>query len=367
MAEINSIGVAVPKYCHSQNDILAYMQGIYQLDKLGKRKLSFLYSQSGIRQRHSVIPDFGLPPEQWTFVPADHSQEFPDIDHRMQMYQNFALPICLEAIENCIKDHCHISAITHLITVSCTGMSAPGLDLDIMEALDLSPNLFRTSINFMGCYAAIHGLKIAKLICDTNPEAQVLLVCLELCTIHLQKEYTIDNAASSLLFADGSAAVLINNQQQAKSLTIKGFHSHIAKNGKQDMAWDISKKGFLMHLSSYIPQMIESDIKNLLESALRVNGLDHQAISHWCIHPGGKKIVDLIQKELGLSQFDTEDTRTVLQDFGNMSAPTILFVLKRIMQKSIKEKALVFGVAFGPGLTMETFLLEKSKKQMEDA
>ncbi|OYU55450.1 MAG: naringenin-chalcone synthase [Chitinophagaceae bacterium BSSC1] len=367
MAEIISIGIAAPKHCHSQQDILAVMQEIYQLDAIKKRKLSFLYSQSGIAQRHSVIPDFGLPKEQWTFVPTDHANDFPDIDKRMAIYQSYATPLCLEAIENCLNGHCNHEAITHLITVSCTGMSAPGLDLEIMEALNLSPNLFRTSINFMGCYAAIHGLKLAKLICDTTPEAQVLLVCLELCTIHLQKEYSLDNASSSLLFADGCAAVLINNQTQTNSLTIKGFHSHVASQGKSDMAWNISKKGFLMRLSSYIPQLIESDIKALLHAALKKSGFDNQAVTNWCIHPGGKKIVDLIQKELALTPSDTEDARKILHQYGNMSAPTILFVLKSIMEKGVKENAVVFGVAFGPGLTMETFLLENKTTRLEHA
>ncbi len=367
MAEIISIGTAVPKHCHSQQDILAFMQEIYQLDAVEKRKLSFLYSQSGIAQRHSVIPDFGLPKDQWTFVPIDSEKDFPDIDHRMSIYQSHAISLCLEAIEKCLHKQCKNEAITHLITVSCTGMSAPGLDLEIMEALKLSPNLFRTSINFMGCYAAIHGLKLAKLICDTTPEAQVLLVCLELCTIHLQKEYSIDNASSSLLFADGCAAVLINNQVQTTSLTIKGFHSHVASQGKLDMAWNISKKGFLMRLSSYVPELIESDIKVLLQTALKKNGLDNDAVTNWCIHPGGKKIVDLIQKELALTLADTADARNILQQYGNMSAPTILFVLKAIMDKGIKENALVFGVAFGPGLTMETFLLKNKSTLLEHA
>lgn len=367
MAEIISIGTAVPKHCHSQKEILAFMQEIYQLDPIEKRKLSFLYNQSGIVQRHSVIPDFGLPSNQWTFVPTDPTKDFPDIDQRMAIYQSQATPLSIEAIENCLKGHCEKESITHLITVSCTGMSAPGLDLEIMEALQLKPTLFRTSVNFMGCYAAIHGLKLAKLICDSTPDAQVLLVCLELCTIHLQKEYSLDNASSSLLFADGCAAALINNQSQTNSLTIKGFHSHVASQGKSDMAWQISKKGFLMRLSSYVPELIETDIKALVQDALLKNGLGNQVVSHWCIHPGGKKIIDLIQKELALTLSDTEDARRVLSQYGNMSAPTILFVLKSIMEKGVKEKAQVFGVAFGPGLTMETFLLENTSTQLEYA
>jgi len=367
LAEIISIGVSVPEHCHKQQTILAFMQEIYQLDAVEKRKLSFLYSQSGISQRYSVIPDFGLTPDLWTFVPSNNTDPFADIDKRMAIYKNQAATLSLQAIESCLDNHCNKEAITHLITISCTGMSAPGLDLEIMEALELNPSIFRTSINFMGCYAAIHGLKLAKLICDAEPEAQVLLVSLELCTLHLQKEYSVDNASSSLLFADGCAAVLINNQSTHQSLEIKGFHSQVALNGKSDMAWNISSKGFLMRLSSYVPQLIESDIKALLNAALQKNGLDQQSIAHWCIHPGGKKIVDLIQKELQLSDADTADSRKILRQYGNMSAPTILFVLKSIMEKAIKENELIFGVAFGPGLTMETFLLKKNSNKLEYA
>ncbi len=367
MADIISIGISVPEHCHKQQTILVFMQEIYQLDAIEKRKLSFLYSQSGIAQRHSVIPDFGLTPDLWTFVPSNNKDPFADIDKRMAIYKTQAAPLCIQAIESCLDKHCNKNAITHLITISCTGMSAPGLDLEIMEAMELNPSIFRTSLNFMGCYAAIHGLKLAKLICDSEPKAQVLLVSLELCTLHLQKEYSIDNASSSLLFADGCAAVLVNNQSNNQSLEIKGFHSHVALQGKSDMAWNISTKGFLMRLSSYVPQLIESDIKALLTAALQKNGSNQQAIAHWCIHPGGKKIIDLIQKELHLSDDDTVDSRKILREYGNMSAPTILFVLKSIMEKTIKENELVFGVAFGPGLTMETFLLKKNSNMLEHA
>jgi predicted naringenin-chalcone synthase len=239
-------------------------------------------------------------------------------------------------------------------------MSAPGLDLEIMEAMQLSPSLFRTSINFMGCYAAIHGLKMAKFICDSEPAAQVVLVATELCTIHFQKEYTLENASSSLLFADGSAAVLVsNNSTCTKALKIESFHSQVAFQGKTDMAWEISSKGFLMTLSSYIPQIIKEDIEVLISAALAKKDLVVDDIPYWCIHPGGKKIVDVIEQKLSLTASHTKFARKILAENGNMSSPTILFVLKEIMDSAIESGENVFGIAFGPGLTMETFLCKK--------
>jgi predicted naringenin-chalcone synthase len=278
----------------------------------------------------------------------------------MDLYKNNASLISIEAIKKCIEPHISADQITHLITISCTGMSAPGLDLEIMEAMQLSPTLFRTSINFMGCYAAIHGLKMAKFICDSEPDAQVVLVATELCTLHFQKEYTLENASSSLLFADGAAAVLVcNNSNNPKALEIESFYSQVAFQGKKDMAWEINSKGFLMTLSSYIPQLIKEDIELLLSKALEKKGLTISDIPYWCIHPGGKKIIDVIEQKLSLHASQTNYARKILAENGNMSSPTILFVLKEIMDSPIQSGDHVFGIAFGPGLTMETFLCKK--------
>jgi predicted naringenin-chalcone synthase len=278
----------------------------------------------------------------------------------MKIFDKEALPLSISAIDECIEGFIQPEEITHLITVTCTGMSAPGLDLQIAEALNLSPNIFHTSINFMGCYAAIHALKLAKLICDTTPDANVVIADTELCTIHFQKEYTPDNAASSLLFADGSAAVLISNKiKTPQSISLKGFYSLVERKGKKDMAWKLSSKGFLMTLSGYVPQLIEEDISLLVMASLEHHHLNKNDITHWCIHPGGKKILKVIEQKLQLQKDDLCYSRKVLQAYGNMSSPTILFVLKEMLN-NIYGNAKVFGVAFGPGLTMETFLATKS-------
>lgn len=235
-------------------------------------------------------------------------------------------------------------------------MSAPGLDLQLMDELDMQPTLFRTSVNFMGCYAAIHALKLGKMICDSSPEANVVIVATECCTLHFQKEFTPDQAASSLLFADGSAALLLSNCiAKEKSLQLKGFYSHVVQKGKADMAWQLSSKGFLMTLSGYIPQLIQEDIESLVEKALRQNKIRKEDITHWCIHPGGKRILDVIQKQLDLPDTALQPSRKILKQYGNMSSPTVLFVLKEMMDNLNGAPSHLLGMAFGPGLTLETF------------
>jgi len=360
LADIISIATAVPAFCHQQKDILHFMQEAYGLDEVEKRKLAFLYNLSGIDTRHSVIADYGADRTDWTFIPKDETA-FPSLEGRMKLYQQHAMPLSKEAVEKCIDGKINCQQITHLITVSCTGMAAPGLDLELMEALALPATVNRTSVNFMGCYAAIHALKMAKMICDSTPNANVVIVATELCTLHFQQEYSLDNAASSLLFADGSAAVLVSNCiSSPQSIALRQFYSKVAFRGKNDMSWQLSSKGFLMTLSGYVPQLIEEDIASLVDEALEQQHIQRGEVTHWCIHPGGRKIVDSIQKKLSLTEADVQHSRNALANYGNMSSATILFVLKEMMEDESASPKNIFGVAFGPGLTMETFIATKA-------
>ncbi len=359
MADIISIATAVPQYCHKQSEILHFMQEAYGLNDVDKRKLKFLYDHSDIDTRCSVIKDYGVTSSERSFFPKDTSAAFPLLEQRMEIFDREAVLLSVKAINECLHDIITPQQITHLITVSCTGMSAPGLDLQVMEAMNLSPDIFRTSVNFMGCYAAIHALKFAKMICDSTTETNVVIVCTELCTLHFQEEFTEDNAASSLLFADGCAAVLVsNNIKKEKALSLRGFYSYVKQKGKSDMAWQLSSKGFLMTLSGYIPELIQEDIHTKLTAATEQNNLVLQDITHWCIHPGGKRILDMIGKKLNLPEEALSYSRDILKSYGNMSSPTVLFVLKEIMDNLREAPAKILGLAFGPGLTMETFIAE---------
>lgn len=357
MSKLVSIGTAVPAFKHAQKDILQFMQEVYALDAAENRKLKFLYGQSGIDTRYSVVPDYSHKLPEWKFYPhSENLEPFPDLEHRMRWYNRYAAPLSVDAIRQCIAGKINSQQITHLITVSCTGMSAPGLDLMVMELMDLPKNIFRTSINFMGCYAAIHGLKMADMICKTDHAAKVMVVCTELCTLHFQKETSPDSIASTLLFGDGSAAALVmHDDAVGKGLHLKSFYSEIVPKGKRDMAWELSSSGFLMTLSGYIPDLIKEDFEPLVQRALQHAGMQQQDISNWCIHPGGRRIVDTIHKSLQLPEGKLQACYDVLRDYGNMSSPTILFVLKELMQNSSNDES-IFGAAFGPGLTMETFV-----------
>ena len=366
MSKIISIGTAVPTYKHEQEKILQFMQKVYALDTTEARKLRFLYHQSSITTRYSPIGDYSNNIDDWEFYSqSDNAEPAPTLEQRMIWYKKNAAPLSVNAIKNCIGTFIQPNQITHLITVSCTGMSAPGLDLEVIELMDLPKNIYRTSINFMGCYAAIHALKMADVICKTATDAKVVIVCTELCTLHFQKKATSDNIASGLLFGDGAAAVLVTaDSYKHKGLFLKSFYSEIITKGKNDMSWELSSAGFLMTLSGYVPDLIKEDFEPLMHRAMEKAGINKKDIAYWCIHPGGKRILDAIRKSLAFKNEELNESYQVLKDYGNMSSPTILFVLKKIMESLNANPAIIdtknitdiFGAAFGPGLTMETFI-----------
>ena len=361
MSKIVSIATKVPAFKHKQDDLFAFAEKVYCKDETESRKLRFLYKHSGIETRYSVVPDYSSPMSGRTLFPASADLEpFPCIEKRMQVFHEHAAALSAAAVEDCIRGRISKDEITHLITVSCTGMSAPGIDLQVMEMMELPQNIVRTSVNFMGCYAALHGLKLADAFCSSQPNANVVVVCTELCTLHFQKDISADNMTSSLLFADGSAAMLIQpNSSALKGIRVQNFFSDVSFKGKKDMAWELSSKGFLMTLTGYVPELIKEDFKGLVDKALESSGQKQTDVSHWCIHPGGKKILESISSGLGIPDGSLKYSYNVLNDYGNMSSPTILFVLKKILdefeQEYPSQPPVIFGAAFGPGLTMETF------------
>jgi len=249
--------------------------------------------------------------------------------------------------------------ITHLVTVSCTGMYNPGLDIDLVKELKLNPSVQRININFMGCYAAINALKAAHAFCEAS-KGTVLIVCTELCSLHFQNSPTEDNILSNALFADGSAAMLIESTpQEGLNLKLAEFHNTLTFSGDDHMAWAIGDTGFEMKLSSHVPEVIRKSINDLTHEMLVKVGAQKNDIAFFAIHPGGKKILEVIEKELGISKEKCRASYDVLKNYGNMSSPTIVFVLKEIL-KNLSENddgQNILGFAFGPGLTLESVLL----------
>lgn len=343
------MAIAVPEYIIPQKQALDFMVKINELDEEEAHKLEVLYRASGIDQRHTVVEDY-TKLSDFTFFPNDLTSDFPSTQKRMEFYRKEALKLSSQSIEECLaKTQLSKEDITHLITVTCTGLHAPGLDLDLIDSLDFPSNIERTNINFMGCYAAFNALKVADSICKST-EAKVLIVCTELCTLHFQKGKLEDDLLANALFADGSAAVLVESStEQENYLTIKEHKCDILTNGKSEMAWGIGAFGFEMKLSSYVPDVIQGGIDKLLRSYTSKH-------DYYAIHPGGKRILKVIEEALGIPKELNSAAHEVLRKYGNMSSPTVLFVLYQIFSSALKSDhdKQVLALAFGPGITLES-------------
>jgi predicted naringenin-chalcone synthase len=363
---LGAIGTANPAHCIAQPQIADFMAHALQMGDADTRKLRALYRVSGIGQRYSVLPDYGRATGAFTFFPNTPGLEpFPSVGQRMAVYRREALPLAAEAVRDCLRQVPDVApaSITHLVTVSCTGMYAPGLDIELVQALGLRPEVQRTCVNFMGCYAAVNGLKLADAFCRANPAARVLVVSVELCTIHFQKSPEEDHLISNALFGDGAAAGLVLGQplpNGAPSLALQAFHCDLEPDGHDDMAWHINDFGFEMTLSGYVPKLIQRGIRRLTDRLLESLPVQLAHIRHFAIHPGGRKILETIESELGLSRDDNRHAYRVLRDFGNMSSATVLFVLRDVLAHATPADhgAPVLSFAFGPGLTMEAMLLQ---------
>ncbi len=366
MSKIISIGTAVPQYGTPQKTILDFMRKAYQ-DDTASRKLNILFSHSGINSRYSVIPDFrsehGKPR---LFI---ENQSLPTIDDRMKVYKESAVLLALSAIQNSLRKlgtSVEEFGITHLITVTCTGLYAPGLDAEIMEQLDLPKDIFHTSINFMGCNAAFPALKLGDTIARSDENARVLIVCVELCTLHFQPKNNHDNLLSNTIFGDGAAAVLLVPDTNARyqnhsGLKIQGFHSELLTRGKDLMAWNITATNFEMILDAKVPDFIGEEVEGIVTNAGQKLNFRSEEIGKWAVHPGGKKILDVVKKQMNLEVSDLQQSYKVLADYGNMSSPTILFVLNELLQSGLNSDEPIFAIGFGPGIGIETALLRYAK------
>ena len=359
MSKIISVGTAVPDYCAEQSVILNFMQDAYN-DDTASRKLKILFQQSGIKKRYSVVADFKNESVENSIF--DKTQQTLNIEKRLSIFKKHAPLLAIKAIDNVLnKINLSIENFkpTHIITVTCTGLYAPGLDAEIIEKLNFSKDIFHISVNFMGCNAAFPALKIADLIAKSDDNAIILVVCVELCTLHFRTKNSNDNILSNTLFGDGAAAAIVVsdttvNFTQKNSIKIEGFYSLIISSGKDLMGWNITSVNFEMILDAKVPEFIGNEIKELIRKIEQKLHITQNSIGKWAIHPGGKKILDNVQKQLQLTDQDLQYSYKVLSDYGNMSSPTILFVLNEIMQADhiINEK--IMSIGFGPGINIET-------------
>lgn len=362
MSYLSAIGIATPSNRFDQSTIAEFMVRTMGARPDEARKIRTIFRMSGIANRYSVLDDYGKT-EGFSFYPNTSNEPFPSTERRMAIYKEHALPLSVAAVNDLLSSRpdFDIQTVTHLVVVSCTGMYAPGLDIDLVKTLKLQKTIDRTFINFMGCHAAFNGLKVADAFCSRHKNARVLIVCTELCSIHFQRTITDDNILANALFGDGSAAMLVESRpSNAKRFSIEQFHNDLAIHGEQHMAWEIGNHGFEMKLSAYVPDLIKSEIGSLTGALLKKIHLERKDIKYFALHPGGKRIVKAIAEELQLSDADTRHSATALNQYGNLSSASIVFVLKLILDEltPADHGELVIGVAFGPGLTLESMILK---------
>lgn len=365
---IQGLGTALPPQRITQGDAAAIAARVALPNQIPspdqRRLLAALHRRSGVATRHSVLldPPDGDGSSRQTFYGASS----PGTGQRMRRYAREAPPLALRAVQAALAQaQVPPERITHLITVSCSGFHAPGVDLALMAALPMGAGLARTHVGFMGCHGALNGLRVAAGFTGAEPQACVLLCAVELCSLHLQYGWDAERIVANALFADGAAALVATGvppEQGAPAKAAKAPLGRLIASGSllvpgssDAMSWGIEDHGFAMGLSPQVPDLISQHLRPWLEGWLDGHDLTLTAIGSWAVHPGGPRILSAVTQCLGLDPGLIEPSRSVLRDCGNMSSPTLLFILERLRRCGAPGPCL--AMAFGPGLCIEVALL----------
>jgi prepilin-type processing-associated H-X9-DG protein len=357
---LHGIGTAVPSRRLSQADAVQVAHRINADTPEQARLMTRIYQKTKVLSRGSVLlekdGDNGRIQERLSFYGA----ESPGTAERMQAFDDYAGGLALEAAAKALSDgDISSAAITHLVTVSCTGFQSPGVDLFLIEKLALAPSVQRTHIGFMGCHGAMNGLRVAHAFAEMDPQAVVLLCAVELCSLHMAYGWHPEKVVANALFADGAAAVVAsaNPSLSHQSLALRRSGSMVIPNSADLMHWEIGDHGFAMGLSPLVPETVGAALLPWLRDWLKEQAIPLEAVTSWAVHPGGPKILSTCSEVLSLEPNRLLDSRAVLQDHGNMSSATILFILERLRRRS--TAGLCLALAFGPGLTAEVALFDR--------
>lgn len=355
---IFALGTAVPEHKIAQEQLTHRTISPLKLP----RKLDFWLKKvstlSAINSRFSVLSDYKSPLLKGSFYGENFPQTEPSMSQRMAVYQLEAPRLAIQAAQDAIS-HWGEDAkkITHVISISCTGFIAPGIEVSLIKALNLNSDVKRFGLNFMGCMAAFNGLSAAQALAAEAPENRVLVVCTELCTLHYHRSEKRETLLGHVLFGDGAASAIVGNSPTKKETPLWRFEnkaSWLLADSQNEMSWISGDNAYIMKLTSKVPKLIKNQIHALFSKLVSKEQYNDAL---WAIHPGGKAIIDGIQDSLKLHKNDTLDSREILNNYGNMSSPTILFVLKQLIKKRHKKKW-TFALGFGPGLCIESLVLE---------
>lgn len=376
---IVGIGTALPPFAYPQSQVEGLMHRWVGGERRTDRLLGRVYAHSGIDVRHSVLPEFApaAAPGLFGDVSAGVFAR-PTTGARNERYGREAPALLERAARRALAaaPEALRGRVSHVITVSCTGFQAPGVDDHLVRSLGLAATTERYHVGFMGCYAAFPALRMARAFCRAEPEAVVLVAAVELCTLHLDPGTDVDSILSTSVFADGAAAVVVSAAdvpaagQALPSLELVASTTTLTQDGQRDMAWTIGDHGFDMVLTSYVPRVLEAEAGAAVAPLLRAGGVALDDVDAWAVHPGGRAILDKVEQGLALPGAALAASREVLAQAGNMSSASVLFVLQRLLggacddaalelpaAQPVPDGALVAALAFGPGLTVDAALL----------
>jgi predicted naringenin-chalcone synthase len=357
-AYLNRIATAVPE--HDVHDPFVRFAETLLTDRRSQLLFRRMADRSQIEHRWSY---FG-PPPPGANLPMDaidvdgfyRRGAFPSTGERMSRFEADAPALALRAARGLGLTEAEREAVSHVIVTTCTGFSAPGLDLQLVEGLGLNPSVERTIVGFMGCYAAISALKLARHVIRSEPEARVLVLSLELCTLHLQETSDLEQVLTFLVFGDGCAAALVSSEPQGFEL--ESFHVEVADGAADQITWRIGDLGFDMYLSGQVPASIRGALGERRGRILK--GQPVEDFGLWAVHPGGRTVLDAVEAAFELPPEALTASREVLRGFGNMSSATIMFVLKDLLEDPQEKGTRGCAMAFGPGLTAETMLFSQA-------
>ncbi len=363
---ILGIGSAAPQHGIAQRDAAVLAGTLAGPAGTRPRTLSAIYRQTQIENRGSVLlEDPGTEAFAQTFFPpaSNAADAGPTTAERMARYTCAAGPLAITAAERALaRSDVTAAQITHLVTCSCTGFATPGVDLELCRVLGLPAGVARTHIGFMGCHGAFNALRAADAFAATTPAAVVLVVCVELCSLHFQYGAAADSIVANSIFADGAGAVV---GRSAAATNCRGWRlvdqaSTILPDTADQMGWTIGDHGFEMTLSAEVPGSIAGPLPGLIDELLARHGLHRADVNHWAVHPGGPRVLAAVETALGLTPERLAVSRSVLAEHGNMSSGTILFVLEQLFgggeEPNGRPRApaeTCVAMAFGPGLTAE--------------
>ena len=352
-------GTAVPEQSIGRQESVEMVTQMFcQTDK-ERRVVPALYRKAGVKKRHSVIlrertPEDNGPTYNLMYKPVDREDRGPRLSERMEVYEEHAHPLAVRAAAQAIEESGLTSSdITHLVTVSCSGFFAPGVDVKLIRELGLPATTERAHVGFMGCQGAMNGMRVARGFAAAQPEANVLLCAVEICSIHYHYGWDPERVVANALFADGAAA-LVGSMREDGGWPIQASGACLIPDSQDAMTWRIRDHGFEMSLSPQVPKLIEEHLRPWLETWLRAENLGLEDIQTWAVHPGGPRILSSVASALELPKGALDVSRGVLQEFGNMSSPTILFIVDRL--RAMDAPLPCVALAFGPGLMAEAAL-----------